>query len=133
MVSFCIGGVSFELCSTESIELAEFVSSMVEAREGMKTYETLAYDSVESRNLYRELRQTLQNNLDKSWYEEKFEIFSDECYRDYMRLSAIENLLYREYAEADFLEYASHKDEPNFDWGFYSDWHKDLYGFRPRH
>lgn len=40
---------------------------------------------------------------------------------------------YRDYAEADFLEYASHKNEPDFDWDFYSDWHKDLYGFRPHH
>ena len=31
-----------------------------------------------------------------------------------------------------FHEYESHMDEPNFDWDFYSDWHKDMYGFRPR-
>lgn len=31
-----------------------------------------------------------------------------------------------------FLEYKSHMGEPDFDWGFYSDWHKDMYGFRPR-
>lgn len=43
------------------------------------------------------------------------------------------NQAYRDYAEADFLEYASHKNEPDFDWDFYSDWHKDLYGFRPHH
>lgn len=31
-----------------------------------------------------------------------------------------------------FLEYESHMGEPDFDWDFYSDWHKDMYGFRPR-
>ena len=31
-----------------------------------------------------------------------------------------------------FLEYQSHMGEHDFDWGFYSDWHKDMYGFRPR-
>ena len=31
-----------------------------------------------------------------------------------------------------FLEYKSHMGEPDFDWSFYSDWHKDMYGFRPR-
>lgn len=31
-----------------------------------------------------------------------------------------------------FLEYQSHMGEPDFDWSFYSDWHKDMYGFRPR-
>ena len=30
-----------------------------------------------------------------------------------------------------FREYQSHMGEPNFDWDFYSDWHKDMYGFRP--
>ena len=31
-----------------------------------------------------------------------------------------------------FIEYQSHMDEPDFDWDFYSDWHKDMYGYRPR-
>lgn len=31
-----------------------------------------------------------------------------------------------------FLEYQSHMGEPDFDWDFYSDWHKDMYGYRPR-
>jgi len=30
-----------------------------------------------------------------------------------------------------FHEYESHMNEPNFDWDFYSNWHKDMYGFRP--
>ena len=30
-----------------------------------------------------------------------------------------------------FLEYKSHMGEPDFDWDFYSDWHKDMYGYRP--
>lgn len=33
----------------------------------------------------------------------------------------------------DFREYCTHKDEPDFDWSFYSDWHKDLFGFRPHY
>lgn len=31
-----------------------------------------------------------------------------------------------------FCEYQSHMGEPDFNWDFYSDWHKDMYGFRPR-
>ena len=31
-----------------------------------------------------------------------------------------------------FREFESHKNEPDFDWDFYSDWHKDLFGYRPR-
>lgn len=33
----------------------------------------------------------------------------------------------------DFREYCTHKNEPDFDWSFYSDWHKDLFGFRPHY
>lgn len=31
-----------------------------------------------------------------------------------------------------FHEYEKHMNEPDFDWDFYSDWHKDIFGFRPR-
>ena len=34
--------------------------------------------------------------------------------------------------EAELFEYAKKKNEPDFDWDFYSDWYKDVYGFRPR-
>ena len=38
---------------------------------------------------------------------------------------------YYDHIEA-FREFESHKDEPDFDWDFYSDWHKDMFGYRPR-
>ena len=31
-----------------------------------------------------------------------------------------------------FRVYEQSKGRPDFDWNFYSDWHKDLFGFRPR-
>lgn len=34
-------------------------------------------------------------------------------------------------SEREFHEYAKHMNEPDFDWNYYSDWHKDIYGFRP--
>lgn len=27
--------------------------------------------------------------------------------------------------------YDEHHNDPDFDWGYYSDWHKDLFGYRP--
>lgn len=39
---------------------------------------------------------------------------------------------YRDENMNAFREYESHKNEPDFDWDFYSDWHKDMFGFRPR-
>lgn len=70
----------------------------------------------------------LSNLVEKTWETD----FHDLVYDVYKQVSTAEHIAYRNYAEADFLEYASHKDEPNFDWDFYSDWHKDIYGFRPR-
>ena len=43
----------------------------------------------------------------------------------------LQNEYYYENIDA-FREYESHMDEPDFDWDFYSDWHKDMYGYRPR-
>jgi len=45
---------------------------------------------------------------------------------------AVYDRAYRNYAMADFREYESHMNEPDFDWSFYSDWHKDIFGYRPR-
>lgn len=42
-----------------------------------------------------------------------------------------DNKYYEDNIDA-FDEYRSHMGEPDFDWDFYSDWHKDMYGFRPR-
>ena len=42
-----------------------------------------------------------------------------------------DNKYYEDHIEA-FKEYESHMGEPDFDWSFYSDWHKDMYGYRPR-
>lgn len=128
---YCVRGVQFELCSNDTIELLEFVVSMDKARADIELYKSMNYEG--SASFYDDLYKVLDSNLEKASYDERFRAFYNECYHDYMTLSAIENDKYREYAEADFLEYASHKNEPNFDWDFYSDWHKDLYGFRPRH
>lgn len=29
--------------------------------------------------------------------------------------------------------YVAYNDTDEMDWGYYSDWHKDVYGYRPRH
>lgn len=50
-------------------------------------------------------------------FEEVSEYLDDEYYND--------NLI-------AFLEYKERMGQPDFDWDFYSDWHKDMYGYRPR-
>lgn len=131
-MTFTLYGVTFDLYSKEAIEMANFVVSMEKAKKDIEAFKGLIYGSKECSILYHELYKVLSENLDRASYESRFECFYNDCYHDYFLLCAIEEEKYREYAEADFLEYASHKNEPNFDWGYYSDWHKDLYGFRPR-
>ena len=70
--------------------------------------------------------------LDYCAYDENYRHLWKECYELYNEMNIVEHYKYKERYEAEFLEYASHKDEPDFDWGFYSDWHKDIYGYRPR-
>jgi hypothetical protein len=55
----------------------------------------------------------------------------DEYRTQFWLLDEVEDEEY--YAEniKEFREYESHMNEPDFDWDFYSDWHKDMYGYRP--
>ena len=63
----------------------------------------------------------------------------DEAYNEYGRLNAVLDERYREENQAAFdAFYAEHIEGKSWeeidpeDWGFYSDWHKDMYGFRPK-
>lgn len=64
----------------------------------------------------------------------------DEAYREYSILNAILDERYREENQESFNKfYNEHikgktweEIEPE-DWSFYSDWHKDMYGYRPKH
>ena len=64
---------------------------------------------------------------------------SSEAYAEYSALSYILDERYREENQAEFdAFYEKHikgkkweEIDPE-DWGFYSDWHKDMYGYRPR-
>lgn len=58
--------------------------------------------------------------------------FSD-FYDLYCTISRVEDDEYREENMDSFREFESHMHEPDFDWGFYSDWHKDMFGYRPHY
>lgn len=64
----------------------------------------------------------------------------DEAYKEYGRLNAVLDERYREENQTAFdTFYAKHIDGKTWeeidpdDWQCYSDWHKDMYGFRPKH
>lgn len=51
--------------------------------------------------------------------------------RVYWLLNEIEDEEYYEENIEKFKEYEAKMNEPDFDWDFYSDWHKDMFGYRP--
>lgn len=64
----------------------------------------------------------------------------DEAYKEYGRLNAVLDERYREENQSAFdAFYAEHIKGKSWeeidpeDWSYYSDWHKDMYGFRPKH
>jgi hypothetical protein len=64
----------------------------------------------------------------------------DKAYKEYFELRAVQDERYRVENQAAFdAFYEKHIKGKSWDeldpdaWGFYSDWHKDMYGYRPRH
>ena len=62
----------------------------------------------------------------------------DAAYSEYSKLNAVLDERYREENQAEFdafyaehIEGKSREEIDPEDWQFYSDWHKDMYGFRP--
>lgn len=78
----------------------------------------------ERNNLYVSLQSKMDECISKG---EDWSIYYD-CYNNVVEFNDRE--YYYENIDA-FREYASHMNEPDFDWDYYSDWHKDLYGVRP--
>lgn len=64
----------------------------------------------------------------------------DELYKEYVNLTDIFDERYREEQQAEFdafyAKYIEGRKWEEIDpeaWQCYSDWHKDMYGFRPKH
>lgn len=64
----------------------------------------------------------------------------DELYKEYVNLTDIIDERYREQNQAEFdAFYDRHIKGKSWEeidpkaWQCYSDWHKDMYGFRPKH
>lgn len=99
----------------------------------MKTFEAIrAMSNEEINQRIRELTNILDMQMmDNTW---------NEAYREYGRLNAVLDERWREECQADFdAFYEEHIKGKSWeeinpeDWSFYSDWHKDMYGFRPKH
>lgn len=95
----------------------------------MKNYDTMTFEEINKR--IRELSDILNGDCTtKAW---------DEAYKEYFNLNYILDERYREENQDAFNAfYAEHIEGKTWDeidpedWQYYSDWHKDMYGFRPK-
>ncbi len=99
----------------------------------MKTFEDIrAMSNEEINQRIRELTNILDMQMmDNTW---------NEAYREYDRLNFVLDERWRKECQADFdafykehIKGKSWEEINTEDWDFYSDWHKDMYGFRPKH
>ena len=92
------------------------------------------YTEEEIRSMSRAERNDLYNELDRKleelMYSEDRGAWK-ETYEQYTFLNSIMDEIYREENYDKFREYELRMNEPDFDWDYYSDWHKDMYGYRP--
>lgn len=91
--------------------------------DGLNRLDSLDFDSKEYGDIYHTIADIVNRRYDDS----------DDFKCLYWQLDSYEHNRYYEHSIKDFREYAKRKNEPDFDWDFYSDWHKDIYGFRPHH
>jgi hypothetical protein len=95
----------------------------------MMNYNAMTTEKINQR--IRELTALLESPLDpEPWHE---------YYNEYNKLSAILDERYRAENQASFdAFYEKHIKGRSWEeidqeaWDFYSDWHKDMYGYRPR-
>lgn len=90
-----------------------------------------------------EKREALNNELEelarKIIAQDEAGEYDDALYEEYFRVEAQLQEMYREENEGPLLAYyEKHIKGKSFDeidperWDWYSDWHKDVYGYRPR-
>ena len=96
----------------------------------MKKYNSMTNEQIN--NKIRELGDILEciSPMDDKW---------DEIYKEYSELNIISDERYKEENQKDFDNFYNKNikgkkwEEIDEDlWSFYSDWHKDMYGFRPK-
>jgi len=87
------------------------------------TYEDVKAMSKEERRALRDEADAILNLQDmNNW---------DMPYHCYSVINSVEDEEYREENWEKFKAYEARMNEPDFDWDYYSDWHKDMFGYRP--
>lgn len=88
--------------------------------------ELMKMDKEQRNNISREIMDILDSIMyddpDNRW---------DEVYAYHNLIESVIDDIYREENMESFRAYEQRMNEPDFDWDFYSDWHKDMFGYRP--
>lgn len=130
MRRFSFHGVQFEVYDKVFIEVLTAINEVEEALKVMKAndFSSRAYSDA-----YHNAYHSIEDVLEKTDYQKAYKPYYNLVLDSYRLLNAQEHRDFYNASIEDFVEYKSHKNEDDFDWDYYSDWHKDLFGFRPRH
>ena len=118
---------------TEDATLIRVYKAIEAVKAHIKNLETMPYESVPHWD-YHELSEL----MDATYYDEAYEPYEELIRHYYWLEHDASHEAYVRYAEADFRAFErEHIKDGVFvgseaDYGFYSDWHKDIYGYRPR-
>lgn len=123
-MNITVNGVTFDLVSDLAIKVFS-------AKAAVEQYEHDAFVDYHKAQYPQEVHD-LMRDVQYADVSDPIYEYKDTIEEMYWELDEIESRAYRKANMAQFLEYQSHMNEPDFDWDFYSDWHKDMYGFRPR-
>ena len=103
----------------------EVIADITSADKFDVSYEDVKAMSKEERRALREEAESILDRQDMdNW---------DAPYACYCTINAVEDDEYREANMAEFKAYEAKMGQPDFDWDFYSDWHKDMFGYRPHY
>ena len=120
--------------TTDSV-LIEVLTAVERAKAVITAYETLPYNEVKD-DAYDELSRL----MDATYYDPKYKAYGEIIRDMYWALDSASSDAYRRRYEREFLEFErKNVDYENGlwigsedDYGFYSDWSKDIYGRRKR-
>ena len=106
--------------------LCKVMEAVALAKVAEKAMESLPYN--QTGEVYRKGYKALTALMDDPNYRE----FWDELYSAYCDLTFAQDMAYKKFAEGDFLKHFLNGVPSDEKRDFLSDWHKDIYGYRPR-
>lgn len=125
------GNVVLEIKGEVTERVLNAIAVILETRRAIEIMKVADYLSEEYKDAFNGVSNKIGDLVDICFYCDDLEDYHDLIWSTYRQFEAVEDSRYYDYAIADFREYEKHYGEPDFDYDFYSDWHKDIFGYRP--